>query len=86
MNSVTYFCLVPRVMKAWSFTSTPHMSTFLTSALHGGGWSVSHSGHFTPGESTSSTPWIGGCMGSRARLDEVAKENPCPCWKLNFDC
>jgi len=31
---------------------------FLTSALHGGGWSTSHSSRLTPGESDPWTHWV----------------------------
>jgi hypothetical protein len=44
---------------------------FLTSTLDRGEWSASHSGHFTAGEIAPFTHWIGGCTGSRARLDAV---------------
>jgi hypothetical protein len=42
---------------------------FLTLALDGGEWSVSHSGHFTPGEIAPGTYWIGGWVGPTASLD-----------------
>jgi len=44
---------------------------FLTSALDGGGWSTSRSGHFILGEGTFSTRWIGGWVGISAGLDAV---------------
>jgi hypothetical protein len=46
---------------------------FLNLALVGDEWSVSRSGRFTPEERAPSTHLIGGRMGSRARLDYVAK-------------
>jgi hypothetical protein len=44
---------------------------FLTSALVEGEWSVSRSGHFTPGEGIRGIHWIGGWVGSRAGLNDV---------------
>jgi hypothetical protein len=44
----------------------------LTSALHGGEWSASHSGRFTPRERAPDTHWIGGWVGPRAGLDAPA--------------
>jgi hypothetical protein len=32
-----------------------YFQAFLTLALHGGGWSTSHSGHFFPGKRTDGT-------------------------------
>jgi hypothetical protein len=46
---------------------------FLTSALSGGEWSGSCPGHFTPGETTPGTHWIGGWVDPRASLDDVEK-------------
>jgi len=46
---------------------------FLTSALDGGEWLGSYSGHFTPGVRTPGTHWIGGRVGPRARLDRLKK-------------
>jgi hypothetical protein len=46
---------------------------FLTSALAGGGWSVSHPDRSTPGERTPGTHWIGSWVGRRAALDDVEK-------------
>jgi hypothetical protein len=46
---------------------------FLTSALAGGEWSDSHPCRFTPEERAPSTHWLGGCVGSRAGLDDVDK-------------
>jgi hypothetical protein len=36
------------------------LHAFLTSALDGGEWPASHSGHFTPRERAPGTHWIGG--------------------------
>jgi hypothetical protein len=44
---------------------------FLTSALAGGERSASLPDHFTPRERSSGTHWIGGCVDSRAVLDDV---------------
>jgi hypothetical protein len=41
---------------------------FLTSALGGGEWSASYSGHITPMEKAPSSHWIGGCMCPGAEL------------------
>jgi hypothetical protein len=46
---------------------------FLTSALAGGEWSVSRSGHFTPGERAPRVHWIGGWVSLRTSLDDVEK-------------
>jgi hypothetical protein len=44
-----------------------------TLALAGGEWSASHPSHFTPGDKTSSTRWIGGWVDPRASLDIMEK-------------
>jgi hypothetical protein len=49
------------------------LHAFLNSALDGGEWSASRLGHFTPGERTPGTRWIGVWLGPRAVLDTVAK-------------
>jgi hypothetical protein len=49
-----------------------YFHAFLTSALDGGEWSASRLGHFIPGENVSGTDLIGGFVGPRAGLDEVA--------------
>jgi hypothetical protein len=46
----------------------------LTSALHGGEWSASRPGRFTPRERASGTHWIGGWVGPRAVLDAVKRK------------
>jgi hypothetical protein len=46
---------------------------FLTSALAIGEWSVSRPCHFTPGERTPGTHWIGGWVDPRAGLDDMEK-------------
>jgi hypothetical protein len=46
---------------------------FLTSALVGGKRSVSRPGHFTPGERTPGTDWVGGCVDPRVDLDDMEK-------------
>jgi hypothetical protein len=46
---------------------------FLISAVTGGEWSSSHPGHFTPGERTPDTHWIGDRVDPRAGLDDVKK-------------
>jgi hypothetical protein len=40
----------------------------LISALVGGEWLASRSGHFTPGEIAPGTHWIGGWVGPRTAL------------------
>jgi hypothetical protein len=42
------------------------IAPFLTSALHGGEWSASLPGRFTPRERAPGTHWIGGWVGPRA--------------------
>jgi hypothetical protein len=57
-----------------------YLHAFLTSALHGGEWSASRPGHFTPRETARGTHWIGGCVDLRAVLDTVVKRkilSPC---------
>jgi hypothetical protein len=49
------------------------VTPFLTSALHEGEWSASCPGHFTNGEGTPSSHWIGGWVGPRVSLDAVEK-------------
>jgi hypothetical protein len=46
---------------------------FLTSALVGDKWSASSLGHFTPGEISPGSHWIGGWVNLRAGLDDVEK-------------
>jgi hypothetical protein len=45
----------------------------LTSALVEGEWLASRPGLFTPGERAQGTHWIGGWVGSRARLVDLEK-------------
>jgi len=45
----------------------------LTSALDGGEWSASRSGHFTPSERAPGTHWLGGWVGPRAGLNAVVR-------------
>jgi hypothetical protein len=52
--------------------------TLLTSALDGGEWSVSHNGHFTPGEIALGTHWIGGWVGPKVGLNIVEKRKILP--------
>jgi len=52
-----------------------YLHSFLTSALDGGEWSTSCSGHFTPKIRNPGTPWIGGWVGFRAGLDVVVKDS-----------
>jgi hypothetical protein len=52
------------------------------------GWVVSITQwlHFTPGERTPCTHWIGGWVGPRAGLDAGARRKIlCPCWESNPD-
>jgi hypothetical protein len=56
------------------------LHAFLTSALDGGEWSASRPGRLIAGERAPGTHGIGGWVGLRAGLDEVAKrKNPCSC-------
>jgi hypothetical protein len=56
----------------------------LTSALSGGKWLASRFGRFTPRKSSPGIIWIGGCVGPRAGLVEVAKRKiPYLCWESN---
>jgi hypothetical protein len=54
-------------MKAYGGVDV-YIHIFLTSALVGSEWSVSHPGSFIPG-----TQWIGDRVGPRAGLDDVEK-------------
>jgi hypothetical protein len=47
--------------------------SFLTSALHGGEWSVPHPSYALPRERTPGTDWIGGWVGHTAGLDTEPK-------------
>jgi hypothetical protein len=47
--------------------------TRMTSPLHGGEWSASRPGRFTPRERAPGTHWIGGWVGPRAVLDMVVE-------------
>jgi len=49
------------------------MDAFLTSALDGGEWLASRHNSFTLGVRTHVTHWIGGWVGSRTGLDDVAR-------------
>jgi hypothetical protein len=49
------------------------LHAFLTSALDGGEWLASCSGHFTPREKAHDAHWIGGWLGPRTVLDAVVK-------------
>jgi hypothetical protein len=49
------------------------LHAFLTSAVDGGEWSASRSGHFTPKERGRGTHSIGGWVGPRAVLDAMVK-------------
>jgi hypothetical protein len=61
-----------------------YLHAFLTSALHGGEWSASRAGRFTPREKAPGTHWIGGWVGPRAVLDAVMKRKiPNPRRKSN---
>jgi hypothetical protein len=44
------------------------VNEFLTSTMHGGEWSASHPGRFTPGERVPCTDWIGGWVSPTAGL------------------
>jgi hypothetical protein len=46
---------------------------FLTSALVGGEWSASRTGHLTTGERTPGTHYLGSWVGPREGLDDVEK-------------
>jgi hypothetical protein len=46
---------------------------FLTSALVGGEWSISHLCHFTPGERVYSNNWVGEWVDPRAGLGDKEK-------------
>jgi hypothetical protein len=54
------------------------LHAFLTLALDGGMWLVSHPGCFTPGERAAGIDWTGSQMGSTAGLEVVAKNLPLP--------
>jgi hypothetical protein len=55
-----------------------YIHIFLTSALGGGEWSASRTGHFTPGERAPYTHWVGGWVYTRACLDGVEKSKFLP--------
>jgi hypothetical protein len=57
---------------------------FLLSALVGGKWSASHSGHFITGERVLCTHWIG-WVGPRAGLDAVVPSGSRNEFKVNFE-
>jgi hypothetical protein len=48
------------------------LHSFLTSALDGGEWSTSRSGHFTPGKKGPCARLMGGWVGPRTSLDMAA--------------
>jgi hypothetical protein len=54
-------------MKIWERGSIA--APFFASALDGGEWSPSHSGHINPGDTASSTHYVGGWMGLTAGLE-----------------
>jgi hypothetical protein len=55
-------------MKAYCGSGV-YIHAFSTSALDGGEWSASRTGHFTPMEKPPGTHWIGGWVGPSAGLD-----------------
>jgi hypothetical protein len=55
---------------------------FLTLALDGGECSASCLGHFTPGEISPSTHWIGGWVDPRTDLDGVTHTNDLSSFKI----
>jgi hypothetical protein len=57
---------------------------FLTSALHGGEWSASRPGRFTPEQRAPGTHWIGGWVAPRTGLDDVEKRNISPLPELGL--
>jgi hypothetical protein len=57
------------VLGEWRYSSTHS----LTSEPHGGEWSASRPGHFTPKERAIGTHLIGDWVGPRAVLDAVVK-------------
>jgi hypothetical protein len=61
-----------RHTEEWKYSSTHS----LTSALHGGEWSASRLGLFTPRERAPGTHWIGGWAGPKVILDAVVKRIP----------
>jgi hypothetical protein len=58
------------VLGEWLYSSTHS----LTSALDGGEWSASRSGHLTPRERAPGTRWLGGWLSPRAVLGSVVKK------------
>jgi hypothetical protein len=53
-------------------------------ALDGSERSASRTDRFSPGGKSPGTHWIGGWVGTRARLDAVVKKKiPCPCREPN---
>jgi hypothetical protein len=68
------------VLGEWRYSSI----LSLTSTLHGGEWSASHPGLFTPRERAPGTHWIGDWVGHRAVLDAVVKRKiPSLHWESN---
>jgi hypothetical protein len=62
-----------------------YLHAFLTLALNGCGWSVSHPGHFIPEERAPSIHCIGGLVGTRVSLDVVSKTKiPVPAGNLTL--
>jgi hypothetical protein len=51
----------------------PYIHVFLTSALIGGEWSVSHPGRRNLGERVPGTHWIGSWVGLKASLNKIKK-------------
>jgi hypothetical protein len=64
-------------MKTWG--SGCVAPPFLTSALDGGEWSVSHSDRSTPGEIVPGTHRIRGWLGPGAGLKAVEERKTLPC-------
>jgi hypothetical protein len=70
--SLCFFNSAPRregVLGERKYSSTHS----ITSALDGGEWSASRSGHFIRREKAPDTKWIGGWVGPRAVLEAVVK-------------
>jgi hypothetical protein len=76
-------CFLHGAMKAYWGVDV-YFRLFLASALDGGEWSASHSGHFTSRERVPGTHRIGVWVSPRVGLEAVVKRKiPSLCWDSN---
>jgi len=80
---IRYNCSCVQEQETWGWEKQLH--TFLFPALHGGQWSASCHGHFTPMKEASSVLWLRGCVVPRPHLDALEKKiASCHCTTIQW--